>query len=255
MKFIFSHIHRATLTYKTSASLAALSNYHLQNQGYETILFADEYSLKELSKVNFTHREPLRPHETNHFPQWLWSLGKLVALKKIKEPCIHIDLDLLYKKINPLDIEKGILCLHKEQYQKKAHLLMQEVFRIRPKETEGIDIMSYNCGLIGAKDYETLHDAIDILFNFIEDNHSDIITITEYYKKAMLSTLLVEQVWLLQIVKYLGKNVSTICEFPEWNTQGIETLAKYGIVHYQGPDKQHNEEKIIKEANRLKLSY
>jgi len=251
MKFIFSYAQNNACVHKTFPELAALSNHYLVSQGYETIFFGDEPSLKEFGKVEFTHKELLTKAETDRFPKWIWSLNKLVSLQKMEEPCIHVDLDLLYERVDPLVLSHDILCLHSEDFHSQSHKLMQEVFQIKPKECETVEIVSYNCGLLGGKDQIVIKKAIKTLFDYIDNNYQEIEKISNHYNKSLLSTLLVEQVWLFQILKSFGKTISTVCHIPNWGPTGMAILSKHGITHFMEHKVSPHIQKQIKDRVKL----
>jgi hypothetical protein len=256
MKFVFSFVKNKIGGKETHPALAALSNFHIQAQGYETIFFGDEEGLKTYSNVQFDQKEMLRPDEVHVFPDHVWSLGKLVAIKKVKEPCLHLDLDLVYTKILPQSLEENILCLHDESFHTKSHILMQELYKIRPKGTEHIPTLSYNCGLFGGQDKQTIDKAIDLLFDFINDNFQYISIVSEHYGAAVHSTLLIEQIWLMQIIKSLGRDISTLCKIPAWNKEGLEILDHAGITHYMGAKEiDIYIQEILARAHSLRLKY
>ena len=115
MKIIFSYIHYPFSISKSWRQLSALSNYHAKQLGFETIFFGDESSLKEFKNVEYNHFEIISNKEINQFPGCLWSMGKLISLKKVKEPCIHLDLDIFLKDcFDKEKLNKDIICLNDE---------------------------------------------------------------------------------------------------------------------------------------------
>ncbi len=265
MKVIFSHLKYPCSPSQSSPQLAALSNYCAKKIGFETILFADEDSLKRFKTIEYTHHELITECEKNKFPKCLWNTGKLIALKKVKEPVIHLDMDIFLKKhFKKNKLNNDIICLHDEIFKQHLIIRLQKLFKdYRPKKTIGMDIISYNCGIIGGNDYETLHKSIDVIFDYLVENFDFIEKINKKYSKNIrfnnifYPPVLVEQVWLFQILKNVfNKKIITLVDSPI-NWQDVHNkLRNEHIVHLMsGKNLTHCTNIINNEVDKLNLKY
>ncbi len=243
--------------------MAALSNYFVKSNGFETIFFGDEDSLKEFKNIEYDHFQLINKKEIDIFPKCMWSMGKLVALTKVNEPVLHVDMDLFFNKLDHTLINKDIICLHSEMFIKDMPIL-QELFEIRPRQAEGFDVVSYNCGIIGGKDYITINKSINILFNFINDNYDYINKIYNQYKNIekygsiFFPAVLAEQIWLFQIFKYFNKEISCYVNINK-NHDWIKTydcLFKNNIIHLMHRKYENGWKEILSEkARSLNLKF
>lgn len=260
MKIIFSNVKYPEYVSKSWAQLAALSNYFFKKHGFETVFFGDEESLKEFKNIEYTHFEKIEKNEINQFPQCLWSMGKLVALNKISEPCLHVDMDIFLQQpfLNQNLLKSDIICLHDEIFASNNMIKLQQLFQYRkPKEAYG-DTISYNCGLIGGNDFITLQKAINIVFNYVTDNYEFIEKINNKYKNNpdiqdyFYPPVLAEQIWLFQILKnFFNKEIQTIIPAPlDWK-MARDSLLSHGIVHLMSQKK----EDIVIHAVNKKVDY
>lgn len=151
MKVIFSNVKNKEAPTPQWVEMAALSNFYIKRSGFETVFYGDELSLKEFRKIEYDHFEKIRDEELMRFPQCMWSLGKLAAALRVKEPFIHIDSDLLFKGGLRKDLlTHDIVCLHDESFVCTQMQKLQDLFGIKPVICEPFPTISYNCGLVGA---------------------------------------------------------------------------------------------------------
>ena len=240
MKALFSHINNPFSEHPTNEylELTALANYFAQKQGFETIFFGDENALKNFKKIEFdeTYRLPTKILED--FPKCFWAAGKLLALSLMSEPCIHIDNDLFLTKPVPENFLKNdIYCFHDEHFAIEGLSKMQNLFKIRPKETLGHEIMSYNCGIMGGQDIKTITKSIDIIFDYISDNanYIDLVNLSyneiPEYDYFFYTPVLIEQIWLFQVYKHFGKKITPLLYIENW-AKSFETVTRTsGYVH------------------------
>jgi hypothetical protein len=242
VKVIFSNIYnREAPDYEGWPELAAFSNFLIQKHGFETIFFGDEASLKIYKNIKYNHIEKINQKDFNFFPKCLWSIGKLVSLYKIREPAIHIDFDLLFfKKPCISKLENDIVCLHSEFFIEYFMKILQDLFIIKPKQCLNFPTISYNCGIVGGKDYKIIHKSLDILFQYIIENHNYIDVINNKYKNTIIDpnydlfcpAALIEQVWFFQIIQSFNKKISPLfTEITDWHETYPAVSNKEGFLH------------------------
>jgi len=240
MKALFSHTENLFSDYRTDdyVQITALANYFAQKQGFETIFCGDEKALKIFKKINFNDTYQLPVKTLKDFPKCFWSASKLLSLQSINEPCIHIDNDLfLTKPVSKTFLQNDIYCFHDEHFATESSLKMQDLFKIRPKETLGHEIISYNCGIMGGQDIETIKKGINIIFDFISDNANfiDSVNLTysnnEKYKNFFYTPVLIEQIWLFQIYKNFEKKITPLIFPKNWGDSFTEEVHKTGYIH------------------------
>jgi len=240
MKALFSHIHNPFSEYPTDdyVESAALANYFAKKQGFETIFFGDEGALKNFKEIEFNDTFKLPTDILKDLPKCFWSAGKLLSLSLMNEPCIHIDNDLFLTKPIPENFLKNdIYCFHDEHFAMKGLSKMQNLFKIKPKETLGQELMSYNCGVMGGQDISTIRKSIDIIFDFISNNanYIDLVNLNcqevNEYKYFFYTPVLIEQMCLFQVYKYFGKTITPLVYIENWG-KSFETVTKQsGYIH------------------------
>jgi hypothetical protein len=240
MKAIFSHINNPFSEHPTDeyVEFTALSNYFAKKQGLKTIFFGDENALKNFKKIEFDETYRLPTKILKDFPKCFWAAGKLLALSLMNEPCIHIDNDLFLTKPIPENFFKNdIYCFHDELFAMEGLSKMQDLFKIKPKETIGHELISYNCGIMGGQDIRTIRKSIDIIFNFITDNanYIDLVNLTyskiPEYDYFFYTPVIIEQMWLFQIYKSFGKQITPLIHLKNW-AESFETETRNsGYIH------------------------
>lgn len=241
MKVVFSHTYNSYATYNTKEYLefTALSNYFAQKQGFETIFFGDDNSIKDFKKIKFNFTEKFSPEIFNKsFPKCFWASGKLIASRMMSEPFIHVDNDLFITKPLPNKfLNSDLLCLHDEIFANVYFEQLQALFIIKPEMSNSFPTISYNCGIFGGQDFKTIHKSIDILFEFITNNSQYIDLIhnkyirREEYKKILHTPVLIEQIWLFQIFKYFKKNITTLFHIENFGESLENKMRKSGCLH------------------------
>lgn len=244
MKVIFSHIGNPFANYVGSdyPMFTALSNYYIKQLGFETIFFGDETSLKDFKNIEFDYTEKLQITKLKYFPNCFWSGGKLLAIESMNEPCMHIDNDLFLTKSIPEDfLMNDIICFHDELFAMNNKWVqlskLVDFFPIQPKQAEGIPSISYNCGIIGGQDLETIKKGIGIVFDFISNNASYIDHIyfkhknNKDYKHFFHPSVLIEQIWLFQIFKFFGKQITPLVKITDWDSSFRDMALNTGYIH------------------------
>ena len=236
MKSLFSHSYSVYSNYPTDqyVEMTAIANYFAKKQGFETIFYGDETSIKDFKKINFDHIELLPSFYSKNLPKCFWSSSKLFSLLTMNEPCIHIDNDFfLVKPIPENFLKNDIFCFHDESFVERWITRVQKLYQIRPSQTLNFPIISYNCGIMGGQDIKTIKYGIQILIDYIVNNASIIDDVYFKYKSNpnFFPAVLMEQVWLFQIFKFLGKDIKTLINPENWEQSFEEALFESGYIH------------------------
>jgi hypothetical protein len=223
-----------------SVEMIALSNYYCKELGFTTTFFGDEISLKMHKNIEFDNFKLIPKDFIDNSLKCFWSSGKLYALRNTQNPCYHIDSDLfLTKPLPPNFLKQDIVCFHSEYFREKDFQVLQNLFEINPVKSFNFPTISYNCGIMGGQDYQSMHKAIDILFDFLNKNKTHINKVNkenennkEYFNKDIFyPAVLFEQIWLFQILKSLGKNISELIQIHNWKESFLNETQKSGYVH------------------------
>jgi hypothetical protein len=242
MKAIFSFLRNNTspnnVIYDNYIKFTALSNHFAKKQGFETVFWGDEFSLRDFKKIKFDHFERLNTNLIKDLPECFWSASKLLSILSMKEPCLHIDNDLyLTKPIDKQFLKNDIICFHSEKFVDHNFEILQDLFKIQPEETKGFPTKSYNCGIIGGQDLTTIKNSINILFDFLS-YHGRLIDLIYFknvreprYKGFFYPAVLMEQVWLFQLFKFHNKNISTLLNIEDWFDSFARHTQESGYIH------------------------
>lgn len=263
MKALFSHTYNPYSEYDTTnyIKMAAMANDCAKKQGFETVFFGDELALKNFKKIKYTHTQRIPERVLKDLPKCFWAGGKLLALSSMNEPCIHIDNDLfITKPILNNYLKNDIFCFHDEHFAMEGLTKMQDLYKIRPPETIGQEIMSYNCGIMGGDDIETIRKSIDIVLNFTINNSLYIDMINNIYNEVpefdyfFYTPVLIEQIWLFQIYKSFGKKISPLLYIENWAESFESNTRQSGYIHLMQA-KSETTETIDKYINKYNISY
>lgn len=250
--FSFKENRNAEFNLYEHKKLLHLANFCAQKQGFETIFWGDEYSLKNFKEINFNHTEKFPEQIFNNFPKCFWSAAKLISLSLINEPCVHIDNDLfLLKPIQEDFFKNEIFCFHKESFTSKWHNRLQDLFIIKPKEVINIQIDCYNCGLLGGQDIKTIKKSINMLFNFISDNANYLDNIYYLNKDRkdlyVCPSVLFEQIWMFQIFKFFKKEIYCLLPMIHSWDHLFKKFSEIGITHLM-----RGKKKFFKKYNEMR---
>lgn len=216
---------------------AALANFFAKKQGFETVFFGDEKSLKDFQNIEFNNTYRISSELSENFPKTFWSVGKLIALSLMNEPCIHIDNDLfLTRPIAYNFLQNDIYCFHDEAFV-KSHEKNEKFLTKRPHQTLNYPVISYNCGIIGGQDINTIKNSINIIFDFISNSSHDL-------NSPKLSSnnvsVIIEQIWLFQIIKSFNKEIKTLIELKNWGNDVKLMRKKTGYIHLMDKKEDNN---------------
>jgi hypothetical protein len=251
MKFIFSYINLKNK--QPNLNLAKVSNFLIQNQGFETFFFGDESSLNFLKTVPFNKKFEIKKEEVENLPKCIWSSSKFIAMSKMTEPFIHVDFDFLFFKIQKSLLDQNIVCLHSEMNHDQLIISLQKSMQIRPKEILNIKQISYNCAIIGGVNFNILKRISLYLLKYLSDNklfidkmYSDSLH-KKNKKNISIIPVLVEQVWMFQLFKFYKEEFKTYIEsdLHDQNFQ-IEAVEK-GFLHFQEADRLESVNKTLQE--------
>jgi len=244
MKIIFSQWSDTTakhLSHRKKSFLlqmAAISNFLIKRSNFETVFWGDYESLKDFSNIEYDFFEELPLKELKKLPKCMWSLGKLLAINQMNEPCIHVDFDMFFfNNLEYESINKNIICLHDEPYFDHLMGMLQNSFGIQPQKCKGFNLRSYNCGIIGGSNISFLKKCISEITEYVYNNRQYINYISNTVLRASKGNLvppcLVEQVWLFQLFKYYNQNIDIM--FQGYNCFYNSRLSLYdkGACHLQ----------------------
>lgn len=233
MKAIFSHLDVNKYRCKESNynMLTAYANFWAKKQGFETVFFGDERTLKNFKEIEFDDTCKISSELYKELPKNFWSASKLISLSLMNEPCIHIDNDLfLTEKIPSNFLQNDIYCYHHEAFVNFNHL--QNNVKIRPPETIGYPTISYNCGIMGGQDINTIKNSVNIVLDFVSTNSNYLESVTangiEIHSNNI--SVLIEQIWLYQIIKYFNKTIAPLIEVSDWKDWQSKSLQS-GYIH------------------------
>lgn len=269
MQIIYSHVTNRDRgnNIKQHVELYALSNFLVKKHhpNFHTTFYGDEESLKLFGNINFDHFELISNNILKNIPNELWTLGKLCSMLQVNQPFLHIDGDMLLFK--PLQLEnlltkENVICFHDEKFFNHSIQNMQNKLDILPKQCGNMQSISYNCGIFGGMDFQSIQKAIHIILEFTIENSSYIIKkITEYkqnYTKVSYYfdiSVLVEQVWLFQILKNFNKTIYPITKIDNWNEDYDKMMKETGYVHLLSDRKTAYHDRIKNIVNQLNIKY
>lgn len=268
MKIVFSYItDKKNNAYNEHyLELAALANYlvKLHYPQIETIFYGDDVTLQSHKNINYNHFEKVSLEQIKKYPNFLWSLGKLVSVYNLNEPFLHLDLDLLlFRPLKKEIFEKDIVCFHTEPFSTHLMQQMQEIVNIRPEETNPYSLMSHNCAIFGGIDYLTIKKSINLLLNFIENNCENLNASYIKYQKRPNNekieyfdlSILAEQVWLFQYFQHFNKEIYKIVKVDDLVNSYQQMMKETGYVHLISWGKLFHKNKIKEIVNRLDIKY
>jgi len=261
MRIIFSYVDFGLKDKNHSKiiKMAAVSNFLAQKCGYKTTLFVDKKSYIFFEKIKYDSLIILEEEITENFPSQIWSLGKLLAMSKMKEPFIHIDFDILILK--PFEkslIKKEFLCLHAEKWLIFNTKIVIDIYK---KLNMNIpNPISLNCAVVGGNTYKIISEIATILINYALENKNILKNIynklSEENKYWMLPVIF-EQVLFTNLIfnklqlNYQNNLIINISKYQNISS----TLLKNGIIHFwRNKDAENNLnliDNIIKNNNVL----
>lgn len=263
MKIVYSYVYNRIQARKVHQYLemAALSNFLVKKHhpDVETIFLGDDEAIKNFKKIGYDHIERLPEYPLKNLPNELWTMGKLCAMLEINEPFIHMDFDmLLFKPLDKSIFEKDVLAFHREQFVDWQYINIQNILNIKPKECGDIPVQPYNCGMFGGKSFKEIKFAIETVLNFTIDNSSYLKEV--YYKNKEIFyffdiTVLIEQVWIFQILKVLNQSVHPIVKIDNWYKSYDEMMEETGYVHLLSDRKAVYHDRIKNIVNQLNIKY
>jgi hypothetical protein len=231
MKFIFSYLNLKNK--QPNINLAKVSNFLIQNQGFETFFFGDKSSLNFFKTVPFNKKFEIEKKEIENIPKCIWSASKFIAMSKMTEPFVHVDFDFLFFKIQKSLLDQNIVCLHSENSMEHLVGYLQKSMRIQPKEILNIKQISYNCGIIGGVNFNFLKRISLYLLKYLSNNKLFIDKMYLNSKNISDIPVLVEQVWMFQLFKFYKEEFKTYIE-SDLNDQNFQVEAvEKGFLHFQ----------------------
>lgn len=275
MKVIFSYINNyykknpygddfATKD-KYDLQLAAVSNFYAKKFGFETIFFGNDESLNKYQNIKYSDFKLISLPIMDDLPEWFWVKSKLASLYLMNEPCIHVDMDLFIKNFIHKDLlSKDIICLHEQNFSNKVNKITESfLFVDPPSQCSNIPFQTYNCGILGGNDMETIKKSIDILFKHLILNKKNFNIYNTLigqanYSKDHDATFLFEQVWLFQIFKSFGKEITNILHnINNWEIFHKNEMTHRGITHLLQDSKNlyKYKQQVTNTINKYNIKY
>jgi len=256
MKFIFSNIK-----FKKDMpdlNLAKVSNFLIQKHGFQTIFFGDADSLKFFKDVPFNEVHEIKKEEIENIPKCIWSMSKFIAISKMNEPFLHVDLDFLFFKMDKSILNKNILCFHTEYTEDLSIKRIQKLMHIQPKNINNIEQISYNCAIIGGNNFNFLKKIANEILTYISKNKYFIDTIYENNLNNNiphgLFPVLVEQVWMFQLFKFHNEDFYTYLNSDLRDKLHQQECYEKGIIHFQKAERLELTKLVLNEfVNNFKL--
>jgi len=247
MKFIFSFLSDTYYNFPVDIEMAKISNFLIQEKGFETIFFGDKTSIEYFKSVSFTHVNEIKEEEIIDIPKCLWSMSKLISFTKMNEPFLHIDFDVFLFKFQDSLFNNNILCLNSEYSHDNMVKTLQEVIKIRPVKTLKYEEHSYNCGIIGGNNFSILKKVAEELLEYIKLNKNlidkaYIVNCDLNFIKSI--PMLVEQVWMFQLYKYYNEKFNFYIDFDLGEKENFNhDFFKKGVIHFQHSKFQYEVQK------------
>jgi hypothetical protein len=269
MKIVYSHVinrNRGDNFQLHYLELAALSNFLIKKHypNFETVFYGDKESVEIFKNIKYDRFEILSNNILNQLPRELWTLGKLCTYLQINEPFFHIDFDmLLFKPLPKNCFTKDIVCFHNEYFVNHEMENMQNKVIILPKECANQPSISYNCGIFGGQSIDSIHKSSEIVLNFVIKNKTYIEEMTRNYRQNFNKvpyyyfdiSVLIEQVWVFQILKNLNQNIFNLLTIDNWYESYNMAMQSTGYVHLMSERKQKYFNKVKDTLNKLNIKY
>lgn len=172
MRVIFSYVDFGLKDKNHSKiiKMAAVSNFLAQKCGYKTTLFVDKKSYIFFEKIKYDSLIILEEEITENFPSQIWSLGKLLAMSKMREPFFHIDFDLLlFKALKNSLIQKEFICLHSEKWLIFNTKIVIDIYKNLNIQMPFPPI-SLNCAIVGGNNFKLISKTAIDLINYALNN-------------------------------------------------------------------------------------
>lgn len=261
MEILFSNISNLKNKEKTSdyVEMLAIANFYIKQLGFKTTFFGNDISLELHKNIEFDYFKIIPNDFINSMPKCFWSMSKLYALRQTNSPFLHIDSDLfITKPFTENFLQNDVVCFHSETFVNFIQL--QKLFDIRPKECLNFPVISYNCGVMGGQDFNSWHKAIDIVFNFLIENKYYLENIADHYnndsryENIFYPSVLFEQIWLYQVLKFLGKNniKELIMGMKDWKGNFAKLTRKTGYIHLMETKSEFAQKKTFKKIVEFK---
>ena len=215
----------------------------IQKQGYSVKLVTDDYGKKLLTEY---FKIPYNKVDVSlndlHTTPYLWGLSKFYAFSLERKPFLYVDLDFfMHRNIPKENLNADIFCQNVEidylcyyygymgfdKYISQPDKIYQHFVSLLRNNFIG---KSYNTAVFGGKNVDLIHSAAKSMFDFVEKNYLNELTVYDKSERDVLTILsiFIEQVYLYYyvqlnnpsaVVKPLIKGDLKInfSEFQTWN--------------------------------------
>lgn len=228
----------------------ALSCLSLRENYDEVVLYTDSNGYKVLiEQLKLPYTDVIIQYDDLACPRHQWAYSKILTYSLQKKPFLHIDGDVyLPKKLDSKVEQGGIVAQNREigtAYYKGMIDLIQSEDVILPdflgKEVRKESISSYNAGVLGGNDLESIQEYCRAVFNYIDSNQ-----LFDNRKNYSSHNILFEQVLFYALVAENNKEVTTVLE-REINDNGYSyfdfcnfySYENYSLMHIIGGHKRN----------------
>ena len=177
----------------------------------------------------------------NNIDKKHWAIGKLHACSIQKEPFMHLDFDAIWFKKPPEKILKAKACFQNWETNQYTHVFYKPLMKLCKKTPElkihkYCDFKEINalcCGFIGFNDLSKIKLWYDLALDYIEKAGN---------KKQEISSIMFEQYFISNILKYFKIPVTTLGE--NWVEEDLAKKVGYTHLIANSKREKHIEDKI-----------
>jgi hypothetical protein len=232
----------------------------LNKHGYETILYTSSKYIDLFRHIGYKEIILLDEEYLKLFPNDFWSIAKLISIKNIRQPFIHCDLDLFILQDIPNHIKNAsFFAFHPEKWieQKLFYEHANFLSEFFP-EINKSEFMSYNLGLFGGQNFESINKASSKVLDFFLENQNRIdieLKKVKYYHEidSWYKSVFLEQFLMASLI-VLSNNMLTpeFIFMSDTMNSTSQDMKNYNIIHLW-TDIYGNVEKYIGIDNFLKI--
>lgn len=234
----------------------------LNKHGYETILYTSSKHIDLFRHIGYKEIILLDEEYLKLFPNDFWSIAKLISIRSIREPFIHCDLDLfLIKDISGNIKNSKFFAFHPEKWveQKLFYEHANFLSKYFP-EINKSEFMSYNLGLFGGQNFQSINEASNSVLNFFISHKKEIdneLKKIKYYHKidSWYKSVFLEQFLMVSLIlSYSNMPKPEFIFASETMDSTAQDMKNYDIIHLW-TNIYGNIQKYIGIDNFLKMIY
>jgi hypothetical protein len=249
-------------TPEISVKFAEISCPLLNKHGYETILYTSSKYIDLFKHIKYKEIILLDEEYLNRFPNDFWSIAKLISIRNINQPFIHCDLDLfLIKDISDNIKNSKFFAFHPEKWVEQKLFYEHASFLSKYfPEINKSEFMSYNLGLFGGQNFQSINKASISVLNFFIGLEKEIdheLKKIRYYHKidSWYKTVFLEQFLMASLIlSYSNIRKPEFVFISETMNSTAQDMKNHNIIHLW-TDIYENVEKYIGIDNFLKMMH